>query len=85
MAESDDRLEVWCIARGIASEEQILAYCELMGIEPTAEVSQRLRGKTPMELLVRACRSHRRPVPQPTDAVRERFDRAFRWKRPDST
>lgn len=90
MAEPDDQLpaivdassglaieEEGRVVRPTVSEEQFLAYCELMGIEPTAEVSKRLRAKTPLDLLVRACRSRSRPMPQPNDAARERFNRAF--------
>ncbi|SKT56830.1 Uncharacterised protein [Mycobacteroides abscessus subsp. massiliense] len=61
------------------TEEQALAYCELMSLEPTAQQVQALQTATPQDLLTRAGRKHLGPEPPapPSDAARERFSRAF--------
>ena len=64
----------------LVTDEQALAYCELMELEPRAETVRDLRMALPEDLGTRAGRKN--PWPLHSDAERrqptsERFNRAF--------
>ncbi|HEY5841231.1 MAG TPA: hypothetical protein VIU87_07130 [Mycobacterium sp.] len=73
--------EEWVVVPpGTATEQQVLAYCELMNIDPSAETMALLRTKSPVDLMVRAGRQRdpeSPPLAQPSVAARQRFEKAF--------